>query len=186
MVGGGDGAFIGAVHRSAAALDNEIALVCGALSSDPGRSRASGARLHLAAERCYSDYTSMFAAEAALPAEERMDFVAIVTPNHLHWPIARAALRHGFHVLSDKPATMSLAECLELRDALAASGLLYGLTHPYAAYPMIVEAASVCVPGSSARSAKSSSSICKVGSPSPSNCTATGRPHGGSIPRARG
>jgi predicted dehydrogenase len=141
MVGGGDGAFIGSVHRSAAALDNEIALVCGALSSDPGRSRASGARLRLAAERCYSDYTSMFAAEAALPAEERMDFVAIVTPNHLHWPIARAALRHGFHVLSDKPATMSLAECLELRDALAASGLLYGLTHPYAAYPMIVEAA---------------------------------------------
>jgi predicted dehydrogenase len=83
----------------------------------------------------------MFAAEAALPAEERMEFVAIVTPNHLHLPVATAALQRGFHVLSDKPATLNLAECFELRDTLAASGRLYGLTHPYAAYPLVVEAA---------------------------------------------
>ena len=141
MVGGGDSAFIGAVHRSAAALDDEIELVCGAFSSNPGRSRASGARLHLPRERCYADYTTMLAAEAALAETDRMDFVAIVTPNHLHYPVAVAALEHGFHVLSDKPATMNLRECLELRDAVAASGCLYGLTHPYAAYPMTVEAA---------------------------------------------
>lgn len=141
MVGGGDGAFIGAVHRSAATLDNDVELVCGAFSSDSGRSRASGARLHLPPERCYADYAAMLATEAALPEGERMDFVAIVTPNHLHYPISAAALEHGFHVLCDKPATMSLDECLKLRDAVAASGCLYGLTHPYTAYPMIVEAA---------------------------------------------
>jgi predicted dehydrogenase len=140
MVGGGDGAFIGAVHRSAAALDHEIELVCGAFSSNPDRSRHSGARLNLPPERCYSDYGAMFAAEAALPADVRMDFVAIVTPNHLHFPVAAAAFRHGFHVLSDKPATTTLAECVRLRDAITVSGCLYGLTHPYASYPMIVEA----------------------------------------------
>jgi len=141
MVGGGEGAFIGAVHRSAAALDGQTTLVCGAFSSDARRSRESGASLGLAANRCYADYTAMFAAEALLPAEARMEFVAIVTPNHLHLPIATAALRHGFHVLSDKPATLNLAECFVLRDVLVASGCLYGLTHPYAAYPLVVEAA---------------------------------------------
>ena len=141
MVGGGEGAFIGAVHRSAALLDNEVELVCGAFSSDPERSRSSGARLSLPPERCYADYESMFEREATLPADARMEFVAIVTPNHLHLPVAAAALRRGFHVLSDKPATMSLAECLTLRDAVTKSGCIYGLTHPYTAYPLIVEAA---------------------------------------------
>jgi predicted dehydrogenase len=141
MVGGGEGAFIGAVHRSAAALDQETTLVCGAFSSDAERSRQSGASLNLPAQRCYADFAAMFAAEAALPADERMEFVAIVTPNHLHLPVATAALRHGFHVLSDKPATLNLAECFKLRDALAASGCLYGLTHPYASYPLVIEAA---------------------------------------------
>jgi predicted dehydrogenase len=82
----------------------------------------------------------MFAAEAALPADRRMEVVAIVTPNHLHLPVARAALSRGFHVLCDKPAALSLAECFELRDAVAKSGRLYGLTHPYSAYPLVVEA----------------------------------------------
>jgi predicted dehydrogenase len=141
MVGGGEGAFIGAVHRSAAALGNDVELVCGAFSADPERSRASGASLHLPPSRCYPDYATMFASEATLPSDERMDFVAIVTPNHLHLPVAVEALRTGFHVLSDKPATTSLAECIELRDAIAASGRVYGLTHPYASYPMIGEAA---------------------------------------------
>jgi len=141
MVGGGEGAFIGAVHRAAAALDQEVALVCGAFASDAERSRRSGASLGLAAGRCYADYATMFAAEAALPAGERMEFVTIVTPNNLHLAVASAAFEHGFHVLSDKPATTSLAECFALRDALAASGCLYGLTHPYTSYPLIIEAA---------------------------------------------
>src|SRR5262245_24025944 len=141
MVGGGEGAFIGAVHRAAAGLDQTIELVCGAFASDAERSRRSGASLGLAPERCYADFDSMFAAEAKLPAGKRMEFVAIVTPNDLHLPVATGAFEHGFHVLSDKPATRTLAECIELRDSLKASGCLYGLTHPYAAYPLVVEAA---------------------------------------------
>ena len=141
MVGGGEGAFIGAVHRAAAGLDQAMTLVCGAFASDAERSRRSGASLGLPPERCYADFNSMFAAEAKLPADERMEFVAIVTPNDLHLAVATAAFKHGFHVLSDKPATTTLAECFELRDALNASGCLYGLTHPYASYPLVVEAA---------------------------------------------
>ena len=141
MVGGGEGAFIGAVHRAAAGLDQAIELVCGAFASDAERSRRSGASLGLAPDRCYADFASMFAAEAKLPAAKRMEFVAIVTPNDLHLAVATAAFKHGFHVLSDKPATRTLAECLELRDALQASGCLYGLTHPYGSYPLVVEAA---------------------------------------------
>ena len=116
MVGGGEGAFIGAVHRMAAALDGEIELVCGAFSSDPERARRSGAAVYLPDNRVYRDYTSMISAEATLPRDQRMQFVAIVTPNHLHYPVAVDALRAGFHVLCDKPATFSLEE------ALAAAG----------------------------------------------------------------
>lgn len=140
MVGGGEGAFIGAVHRSAALLDGVLELVCGAFSGDAEKSRRSALALGIDADRAYPDFETMFRAEATLPQERRMEFVAIVTPNHLHLPIALAALRHGFHVLSDKPATATLDECIALRDAVRASGLLYGLTHPYAAYPMIEEA----------------------------------------------
>jgi predicted dehydrogenase len=140
MVGGGEGAFIGAVHRSAARLDNQLELVCGAFSSTAERSRRMGSTLGLDPSRCYSDYQTMLREEASLPPDERMDFVVIVTPNHLHFPIASGALEHGFHVLSDKPATISLEECRELRSRLAASGLIYGLTHPYTAYSMVVEA----------------------------------------------
>jgi predicted dehydrogenase len=141
MVGGGEGAFIGAVHRAAAGLDSAMTLVCGAFASDAERSRRSGASLGLPPERCYADFASMFAAESALSASQRMEFVAIVTPNDLHLAVAKAAFACGFHVLSDKPATRTLAECFELRDALRSSGRLYGLTHPYASYPLIVEAA---------------------------------------------
>ena len=140
MVGGGEGAFIGAVHRMAAALDGEIELVCGAFSSDVERSRRSGAALYLPAGRVYGDYRSMMAAEAALPEAQRMQFVAIVTPNHQHFPVAEAALRAGFHVLSDKPATLNLDEALRLRALLAETGLLYGLTHTYTGYPLVKEA----------------------------------------------
>lgn len=140
MVGGGEGAFIGAVHRIAAALDGEIELVCGAFSSDPQRAQRSGALLHLPQERVYDDYRVMMTAEAALPAAQRMQFVAIVTPNDLHLSVAEVALRSGFHVLSDKPATLNLQEALRLRDIVHETGLLYGLTHTYNGYPLVKEA----------------------------------------------
>jgi predicted dehydrogenase len=141
MVGGGEGAFIGAVHRSAASLDGDLELVCGAFSSDAERSRRAGESLHLDPARCYADYREMFASEAKRrTGGDSMDFVVIVTPNHLHFPVAVAALKSGFHVLSDKPATVSLAECRKLQAEVEKSGLLYGLTHPYTSYPLIVEA----------------------------------------------
>jgi predicted dehydrogenase len=140
MVGGGEGAFIGAVHRMAARLDDAYELVCGAFSSSAEKSRRSGAALGVAPARCYDDFASMMAREAALPAGERMQCVVITTPNRTHLPIALAALARGFHVLSDKPATASLEECRTLAAKLRSSGLQYGLTHPYTAYPMIREA----------------------------------------------
>lgn len=140
MVGGGHGAFIGGVHRIAAALDQQIELVCGAFSSDPDRSKSSGQDFFLPKARCYCDYATMMAEEAKLPEGERMDFVAIVTPNHLHFPAAKAALEAGFHVLSDKPATFNLAEAKALAEIVQNTGLLYGLTHNYTGYPMIKQA----------------------------------------------
>ena len=140
MVGGGEGAFIGAVHRMAAALDGEIELVCGAFSSDAQRSQRSGAALYLPVNRVYGDYQAMLEAESALPVTERMQFVAIVTPNNMHFPVAAAALQSGFHVMSDKPATFNLDEALRLRDILLETGLLYCLTHTYCGYPLIKEA----------------------------------------------
>ena len=140
MVGGGQGAFIGAVHRAAAALDGQIELVAGAFSSDAARSRESGAALHLAPERCYASYAEMFAAEAKLPVGDRIDFVSIVTPNFLHFPVAKAALGYGFHVMCDKPMTFNLAEAHELAAIVKKSGLLFGLTHNYTGYPLVKEA----------------------------------------------
>jgi len=147
MVGGGAGAFIGAVHRIAAAIDGQIELVCGAFSGDAANSVASGKALFLPEQRCYASYQEMMTKEAALPKEHRMQFVAIVTPNHLHFPIARLALANGFHVLSDKPATYSLQECLELREIVRSAGLLYGLTHTYTGYPLVKEARDIVASG---------------------------------------
>ncbi|WOJ98163.1 Gfo/Idh/MocA family oxidoreductase [Congregibacter brevis] len=140
MVGGGEGAFIGAIHRMAAALDQEIELVCGAFSSNTERSRRSGASLGLPDHRVYTSYELMMTAESELPKEDRMQFVSIVTPNHLHFPVAVAALKSGFHVLSDKPATFSLSEVLTMRKIIEKCDLIYGLTHPYIGYPMVQEA----------------------------------------------
>lgn len=140
MVGGGRGAFIGAVHRAAAALDGQIELVCGAFSSDAQRSKDSGEDLLLAPERCYGTFYEMMKSEAAMPAASRMDFVSIVTPNHMHFSAAKAALESGFHVVSDKPATFDLAEAKELQAILGRTGLLYALTHNYTAYPLVKEA----------------------------------------------
>ena len=140
MVGGGRGAFIGGVHRIAANMDGQIELVCGAFSSDPQKSKDSGADFYLPAERCYGSFEEMIAGESALPADQRMDFVSIVTPNHMHFPPAKAALEAGFHVLSDKPATLSLEEAKTLTEIVKKSGQLYGLTHNYTGYPMVKQA----------------------------------------------
>ncbi|MEO1652002.1 MAG: Gfo/Idh/MocA family oxidoreductase, partial [Bacteroidota bacterium] len=140
MVGGGQGAFIGGVHRMAAALDGQIELVCGAFSSNPERSRASGAELYLPSERVYGTYEEMIAKEKALPEGERMDFVSIVTPNHVHVPPAKMALENGFHVICDKPLAFSLEEGQQLREIVKKSGLVFALTHNYTGYPMVKEA----------------------------------------------
>lgn len=147
MVGGGRGAFIGAVHRIAANIDGQIELVCGAFSSDPERSKASGADLFLPSNRCYGTFEEMIKAEAKLPEGERMDFVSIVTPNHMHFPPAKMALEHGFHVLSDKPATLNLAEAKKLGDIVKKTGQLYGLTHNYTGYPLVKEAKAMIAAG---------------------------------------
>jgi predicted dehydrogenase len=140
MVGGGRGAFIGGVHRIAAAMDQQIELVCGAFSSDPERSKASGADFFLPPGRCYGNFEEMIRSEARLNVDQRMDFVAIVTPNHMHYPPAKMALDCGFHVLSDKPATFNLAQAKSLAGLVKKTGLLYGLTHNYTGYPLVKEA----------------------------------------------
>jgi len=140
MVGGGEGAFIGAVHRMAAALDGEYELVCGAFSSDADRNRRSAEALGLDPGRAYATLDALLAAEAALPADRRMDALAIVTPNHLHAPMAIAALDAGFHVFSEKPMALNLAEALAIDAAVTRSGKLYGLAFTYSGYPLIAEA----------------------------------------------
>lgn len=140
MVGGGRGAFIGSVHRMAAALDGRIELACGAFSSDPKRSLESGRDLLLDERRIYGSYREMFEREKALPAAERMDFVAIVTPNHEHYPAARLALEAGFPVMCDKPLCLDVTEARKLRALVTSTGVLFGLTHNYSGYPMVKEA----------------------------------------------
>ena len=140
MVGGGRDAFIGGVHRMAARLDGRIELVAGAFSSDAAKSRASGEDLGLDPSRVYPDYETMAAAEAKLPESERIDFVSIVTPNHVHFPPAKTFLEAGFHVVCDKPMTYDLAEAKVLRDLVKSTGKVFALTHNYTGYPMVKEA----------------------------------------------
>ena len=147
MVGGGRGAFIGAVHRMAAALDGQIDLVSGAFSSDPERSKASGKDLYLPANRCYDNYVDMIRTESALPVGERMDFVSIVTPNHLHFAPAFMALEYGFHVVCDKPLCLNLQEALQLQEKVKSTGLLFALTHNYTGYPMVKQARQMIAKG---------------------------------------
>jgi predicted dehydrogenase len=140
MVGGGRGAFIGAVHRMAAALDGQIELVCGAFSSDPEKSKASGEDLYLPPDRVYGNYEEMIRKEKALPEGEQMDFISIVTPNHVHFDPAKMALANGFHVVCDKPLAFNLEEAEELERLVEESGLLFALTHNYTGYPMVKQA----------------------------------------------
>ena len=143
MVGGGEGAFIGALHRMAAALDGRIELVCGAFSQSMDNTLRTGASLGLEEPRLYASYEEMIISEASRSPDERMEFVAIVTPNHLHIPIAKLAISHGFHVMSDKPAGISLSEVNAFADQLAKTDALYGLTHTYLGYPMVWQARAI-------------------------------------------
>lgn len=138
MIGGGPDAFIGAVHRMAANLDGRIELVCGAFSSRADASQQMAQQLCL--DRSYDSYQQMLEQEASLPAEQRMEFVSIVTPNYLHFEMSKAALEAGFHVLCDKPATLTLDEARQLAVVQKRSGRLYALTHTYTGYPMVVAA----------------------------------------------
>jgi len=140
MVGGGRGAFIGGVHRMAAALDGHIDLVCGAFSSDSERSRLSGQDLYLPENRVYDSYSEMILTEKELPADIRMDFVSIVTPNHMHFGPAKMALENGFHVVCDKPLCLTIKEAEELVELVHSTGLIFALTHNYTGYPMVKQA----------------------------------------------
>lgn len=140
MIGGGKGAFIGALHRIASRLDDEYTLVCGAFSSDSEKSKESGQSLGLQPQRVYATYKELFEEENKLPANERMEVVSIVTPNHLHFEPAKLALEHGFHVILDKPITFSLEEAKQLKEVLVKSGKSLMLTHTYTGYPMVKEA----------------------------------------------
>jgi len=138
LVGGGPGSFIGPVHRMAAELDGAIRLTAGAFSRDPAKNAEAAAAWGVASDRAYADYRTMIAAEAA--REDGARLVAVVTPNHLHFDVSKAALEAGLHVMSDKPATLNLAEALALESVVAASGRRYGLTYVYTGYPMVREA----------------------------------------------
>jgi len=140
MIGGGPGSFIGAVHLKAALMDGLIDLVSGSFSSDPDKSKIAGEQLYIPALRVYSTYKEMFKIEKALTSDEKMDFVSIVTPNHLHFEPAKLALENGFHVVLDKPMAFDLKEAKELKKIAEQSEKYLCLTHTYTGYPMVKEA----------------------------------------------
>lgn len=140
MIGGGEGAFIGRVHRLAAALDGDMELVCASFSRDPGNNARTGESCGLSAQRLYPDWQSLIDGERRLPDDQRMDVLVVVTPNHLHVPISQAAIEAGFHVFCEKPAATTLADARRLAATLEASQGLYGLAHTYLGYPMVWQA----------------------------------------------
>ncbi|WP_210463904.1 Gfo/Idh/MocA family protein [Rufibacter roseolus] len=147
MIGGGQGAFIGAVHRIAARLDGEYELVCGAFSSNPEKSKASGELLGLSPDRVYGSYQELYEKEKQLPEDQRVQVISIVTPNHVHFEPTKLALESGFHVILDKPMTFSLEEALQLREVVSRTGNLFCLTHTYTGYPMVKEARQLVASG---------------------------------------
>src|SRR6202171_5685822 len=140
LVGGGQGAFIGKVHSIAAILDNRAALVAGALSSDAAKAKASAPDFDIKPERAYGSYKEMAAAEAKLPASERVDFVSVATPNHTHFEIAKTFAEAGFNVLCDKPLTFDLDQAEELAKVVQKTGVVFGVTHNYTGYPLVRQA----------------------------------------------
>ncbi|MDP3394382.1 Gfo/Idh/MocA family protein [Sediminibacterium sp.] len=147
MVGGGKDAFIGAIHRLAANMDGQIELVCGALSINPTIAQESGEMLYLPKDRIYLTYDEMIVKESALPANQRMDFVTIVTPNFAHFAPAKMALEHGFHVVIEKPITFTLDEAKQLKAIVEETGLTLCLTHTYSGYPMVKQAKAMVAEG---------------------------------------
>ena len=139
MIGGGEGAFIGEVHRLAARIAGNIDLVAGALSSTPEKSLRSGAALALDPKRIYPDYETMLKTEAQLPADERIEIVSIVTPNHMHSPQAKMALDHGFNVICDKPLTSTLEDAISLEKNATEKDLKFAVTYTYTGYPLVQE-----------------------------------------------
>lgn len=137
MVGGGEGAFIGAVHRLVATLDQQVEIVAGCFSRDAENTRRTGQALYLDPSRCYTNFEEMATREAALPADKRIDFVSIVTPNHLHFAVAKAFLNAGIHVVCDKPMTLTVDEAERLVPLVEKSGLVFALTHNYTGHPLV-------------------------------------------------
>jgi predicted dehydrogenase len=145
MVGGGQGAFIGAVHRIAARIDDHYELVAGALASDPERAKASGRELGLKEDRAYGSFEEMAKREARL--KDGIEAVAIVTPNHMHFPVAREFLKRGIHVICDKPLTTTLRDARRLAELVEKSGRVFALTHNYTGYPMVRQAREMVAAG---------------------------------------
>jgi predicted dehydrogenase len=137
LVGGGQGAFIGRVHATAAILDNRAMLVAGALSSDPAKAKASAPDYDIPAQRAYGSFAEMAAAESKLPANERIDFVSVATPNHTHFEIAKAFAEAGFNVMCDKPMTFDLAQAEELAKVVEKTGVVFAVTHNYTGHPLV-------------------------------------------------
>src|SRR6516225_6981727 len=140
LVGGGQGAFIGRVHATAAVLDNRAVLVAGALSADPAKAKVSAPDFDIKPERAYGSYKELIAGESKLPIGERIDFVSIATPNHTHFEIAKACAEAGFNVMCDKPLTFDLAQAEELAKVVQKSGVVFGVTHNYTGYPLVRQA----------------------------------------------
>src|SRR5688572_23014514 len=147
LVGGGQGAFIGRVHATAAILDNRAALVAGALSSDPAKAKASAPDYDIKPERAYGSVKEMIAGEQKLPAAERIDFVSVATPNHTHFEIAKAFAEAGFNVMCDKPLTFDLAQAEELAKVVQKTGVVFGVTHNYTGYPLVRQAREMVLSG---------------------------------------
>ncbi|HEV3205128.1 MAG TPA: Gfo/Idh/MocA family oxidoreductase [Gemmataceae bacterium] len=140
LIGGGQGAFIGRVHATAAILDNRAVLVAGALSSDPAKAKASAPDYDIKTERAYGSYLEMIAGESKLPASERIDFVSVATPNHTHFEIAKSFAEAGFNVMCDKPMTFDLVQAEELAKVVQKTGVVFGVTHNYTGYPLVRQA----------------------------------------------
>lgn len=147
LVGGGQGSFIGKVHSIAACLDNRAEVVAGAFSSSPERSKASASDYCVSQDRAYGSYAEMFEKESALPEGERIDFVSITTPNHVHFEVAKAAVEAGFHVVCDKPMTFDLAQAEELAASVDRSDVIFALTHNYTGYPLVRQAREMILGG---------------------------------------
>lgn len=147
LVGGGQGSFIGRVHCTAAVLDNRAALVAGALSSNAERSKASAADYDIAPDRAYGSYQEMIAAELKLPADKRIDFVSVATPNHTHYEIAKAAVEAGFNVVCDKPMTFDLKQAEDLAAAVDKAGVVFAVSHNYTGYPLVRQAREMILAG---------------------------------------